>query len=558
MSAPGRRAFYILILLVILGSGTEIWASGTREDPMLEAEVLIEELKYNEAILILTDIMREHPDRFDEAQDLLNRIRDARKYYNEKYADLIKAYQGNLEDAYPIIKELEELDPDPNDAAAQSLKLAKETAGFVYNNNRFIMIMDRAAELLEIDRYYEAIGVYTTGFDLSRDIFEDEGYGNIIEAIVQRLVDILQESVSQTLVIGGGLDASVEELLLAVQQNEPAEAALEKFLERAAGINDRRELLDRLAEEFLGTEADIRAQRADEKQVYYLVFMDRLLEGRSDTGSPEGILYSLEQVWTDRMTRTETALWEKLEQLYKEAGTAYASADFDTLGDSAENLRRYADLCARMVSSWSRGVYADGTLELSSFAGNIVEEKLPLFRAALLFRETAEGFSALADLKKTTLELLDDLSEVESIEAVEELMGSLVGVEASLARLRSEWQRKGEDIALYEEGPGDFSRSAELVTDILDGVDAEALEIGGLRLASVNRKAEIQIEPLKSEYRSTVEEIDLAVGYLEGVVETKGEGEQAAEVVYHYPDRTIEICRKADGVFRRMIEDIGR
>ena len=62
---------------------------GQQEDPIRQAEELIEEDRLNEAILLLERTIREEPERIHEAEDLLREIRRRRGSYNELFQQLI-------------------------------------------------------------------------------------------------------------------------------------------------------------------------------------------------------------------------------------------------------------------------------------------------------------------------------------------------------------------------------------------------------------------------------------------------------------------------------------
>ena len=67
------RPVALAIMLLLLCSAAA-WGFGGREDPLLYADKLISEQKYDEAILYLTDFMKNNPDRFDAAQARLRKI----------------------------------------------------------------------------------------------------------------------------------------------------------------------------------------------------------------------------------------------------------------------------------------------------------------------------------------------------------------------------------------------------------------------------------------------------------------------------------------------------
>ena len=184
MPVSFKRA-YVLIMLFLLFffSAIEVHAGGQKEDRLPEAQKLIDEGKYNDAILILTDIMRTNPDQFDKAQNLVKEIKDAREKYNDLYAQLIDVLnppKGEAIDedlAYKLIREMESLDKTPNKAAVAAFAQARDTIVFAVTNRIFEEIMDKCTVLLKEGKYVEAIDNYLSGFILHREFFEKKNYG---------------------------------------------------------------------------------------------------------------------------------------------------------------------------------------------------------------------------------------------------------------------------------------------------------------------------------------------------------------------------------------------
>ena len=116
------RSGIILILLILGFLPWPLQAGGQKEeDPLVEVTALIEDKRYNDAILILTQVAKEEPHRFDEVQIELRKIRSAQENINQRYAELLDTFEEDLEQAYVIIKDLEELDPYPNERSRESI-----------------------------------------------------------------------------------------------------------------------------------------------------------------------------------------------------------------------------------------------------------------------------------------------------------------------------------------------------------------------------------------------------------------------------------------------------
>jgi hypothetical protein len=98
-----------LVSFIILIGAASSWAMGGREDPLVQADRLIEEQKYDEAILYLSEFIKQYPDRFDQAQAKLRKITRIRTAYNEKALALLETMVNeptNEEKKIAMIREL--------------------------------------------------------------------------------------------------------------------------------------------------------------------------------------------------------------------------------------------------------------------------------------------------------------------------------------------------------------------------------------------------------------------------------------------------------------------
>ena len=185
-----RNVFYLLLFFVIL-LPLNLYAGGRKEDRMPQAMALVEERRYNDAILLLTEIMKASPDQFAEAQKLIQKISIVRDAYNNLYAQLIEVLDppdGEVIDddrAYEIIREMENLDSDPNKAAVAAFALARESIVFAVNDKAYKILMDTAIAQISGKEYTEAIETYLGGFDLHKEGFIEKNYGNIVEDQVE-------------------------------------------------------------------------------------------------------------------------------------------------------------------------------------------------------------------------------------------------------------------------------------------------------------------------------------------------------------------------------------
>jgi hypothetical protein len=360
-SRPG--AGHILLLALCLGIGLPLVAFGrgaaekADRARLAEAEQLIVERKYNQAILALRNLLQENPDLFDAAEKLMERIRTARAGYNAKFEELIKALfeENNVPKGLALIAELEALDPYPNEAVARALEQAKVGRELVVNMNRFNRIMDEAAALLAQGSYGEANSRYLEGFALGRESFDAADYGNILKNSVLGSLESLQ--------------SAVEAFPRALESLQGAEGALQRALAPldipalSGGIGRfsaaARELggLEAAARE-AGANFQAQGRQIGERpagRVYdsFLFFGAQLILGRS--GKPrEGVAAVFSSARESAVARQKQALLGAADGLWQEGLAEYESGRYPLEHLASSSSLYTASL--RLLSLWALGL----------------------------------------------------------------------------------------------------------------------------------------------------------------------------------------------------------
>ena len=351
-------------------SGVSLTAAGRRDDdPLKAAREAHEARNYNQAILLTAEVMKRYPDRFDEAQSLINAIRAAKAKYNRTFAELIEVYQNAMEvqdeagllNAYTLIKELEELDPFPNEETAEGLARAREATGNVFNRIRHANIMDQALELIIAGSYFEAVDTYLQGFDLALDIFRDKSYGAEAQAEAARLRDLAREQANEfvrrreTLAVRGAFideltaDTNPQEMAGALADFEEAYIALSRLRwEIQASLQGLEVLRLLILNEYAA---------AGEDEIYHLAYLILLHRGRSmvedEFGLQEGILGAVDGRWETGARELTDRLGMLLDQRYTGAGELFGAESFTEAATAFEN-----DCCCRSTAGRSRRVVA--------------------------------------------------------------------------------------------------------------------------------------------------------------------------------------------------------
>ena len=162
---------------------------------LLEKAQVDRELKnYDASIVSLTAVIRQDPDRFDQANGQIREIIGIREKYAQIATDLftvIKTKDMSLPANQDYVKqrtiELQNLDPYGN----QDILIKISEAILKSQNLRAMRdIMTRARALLDAGRFADAFAAYQKGFDIYRQSYENAGY------------DLLDEQSGRVLVAG--------------------------------------------------------------------------------------------------------------------------------------------------------------------------------------------------------------------------------------------------------------------------------------------------------------------------------------------------------------------
>ncbi len=514
---------------------------------LAEAERLIEQRDYDQAILLLTRVAKEDPSAFDAAQRLMERIRSVRGQYNQLYADLIAALEENdLGRALELIRELSALDPNPNDAAARSLRLAREGAELTYNLSELDRIMNESGQLIAQGRYVEAVQKCLGGFTLYREAFDRADYGNIVRNAVTGALETVRQAAD-------GLSGRLRSL-------EEAAAALEEELQAGVppDLEERaRELREGLTE-LMGLAkttrraadalaAQNRAIRSGEAGKYdrFLFFAGQLITGRDSAEAPEGILAAMTGAWEAREEAISGVLTRSAERRYQAAAASWHSREAESGEQLAQTARLY-QAALDIQTLWEMRLQTDPfRLE----GGNLVilHRELP---ALLELQDRLRQISTYRQLSASRAEA-ERLATMqpETTAEVDQMRASLGQALDQARSLAGEWEAtRLEDLSRFGiETAGREARSAEMAA-VVERVVAE-LERQDLVL--FQQLAAEELPDLETEMQR------IAAGYRQGLEVEQGRSEGQAEAALRpFPARALEIYRPLAQDAQNLLERI--
>ncbi|MDR2259308.1 MAG: hypothetical protein LBE14_09195 [Treponema sp.] len=304
-----------------------LYGGGIRDADLSRADELIRDKQYDEAIQLLSDYIKEHPDNFNHAQKRLQHITKIRDEYNTVADDLLDTMVNNPEDVEKIlalIRRLEELESPRNLQVQAFIARTQEVARFTYNRDRLVRILGQGKALVEAGKFQEALQTYAGGLDIYRDEFFASGYGEIIENRVTQGINNVTGGIASFPSMTAPLNAAAAEMAQAGQRPDPYS---ESNISRLVDIYNRLvPALDQLIafQQVLYTTASYfdeqlaLFQQADNTMGdrSFLSFASRLIRGGAGTDPVDGMAGALEGYWQAVIGGAERAMRELADGAY--------------------------------------------------------------------------------------------------------------------------------------------------------------------------------------------------------------------------------------------------
>ncbi len=544
-----RFAIASAFCILLICGGQPVFGAGRPEDPIAKAEDLITEGRYNEAVVVLHDIIDTEPDRIDEAERLLRRIRAVRTDYNELFERLLNHLDESPEDletTLSIIEDMERLEAHPNPQVRQQLQAARTIAQLAYDREMVIRILREAAGLLEERRYAEALERYQEGFEIRRGVFEERGFD---AAFGERIASLREELIART----NDVITRVELVRAAVDeaQRYPDERSSESLVQTQRALStalDEVVVLEEALAEAAGEAAAVRDEVADhfpdDPVDWHVNFLRILSVGSFEQRRYQGVLGAtalmldeaisefrapLEKVGRERISAGIDRLEE---ERFFEADARFLEAerDFETVVAAA--LRRSAGVAfdpdeagvELEIGSPGTVIMPEDREALLELVGSVRAGVARYFLEAQLQREQARAFHEVArSFGMARSAVVVEPPEVEDPREVYEQrrLALLGGVqEFSGGRRATQQQRE------LAEGRAELLE-AELA-ELRTAMSEEVVSATRTRLAEYVQRlrsseaealvalAELQYSDASGIFARVVEDYELAIGYLEG------------------------------------------
>ncbi len=561
MQYSGFRLITILCILILAGGAVlPLYGGGAseKENRLQRAEELIEERRYNEAMTLLSEVMKQEPEKFDRAEALMEEVRSAREEYNQTYERLISILNIGPEEeldeqqAYAIIQRLEELDADPNEASVEAFAQARRSIIFTVNDQEFNRIMREANARLAEGAWSDAVDLYLSGFSLHRDLFQEVGYGELQNQQIENLKESIREAAKRFKEFQPQLEQQTDAALEAV---ENAEAPLED--ERMQEVLEGyRELLG-LWDEVATTAGELEALRLDllggeDNDIPYLSTLRILSRGRNRSEEANGIAGAIERAVDEEYGRLRTALRDSYRNFFTVGREEYYTGDFEAANSDLTLAIDHAAAMAEVNRIWSNHLERSAALDIPAKTGLSQRELRSSVRYVRTVQNAAEEYLQLPAIAQSTRQAEEQAEQAEEAPTLREAREVLQQNQQRVTELQSQanefvstLKSRAEDTAA-EAGESDESGEGEalqVMNRLQEELRSRMEELRSAEAEFVRRIAELGYQPPREGLSRAEENLDTARSYVEGVEEQITEESEPVSV--RYPRRSADLVEES-------------
>lgn len=575
------RLVLVLFALLVSVAGA-VYPAGQREDPIEEARALVIEGQLNQAILVLQEAVREDPERIQEAERLLDRIRRIRGDYNELFDELIENLINNpddIETTLSIIDRMEELDRFPNERMSEQVTDARVIAQLAFDRDVAAGIMEDAGELIEAGDYAQAVDRYLSGFELQRERFIEREYPESLVESADQAIAQIRSAADTFLSERSGVLQAENALVSAISQRDAGavNSLQPPYAQSFVSLADARTRLLTAVRLLAELRSQVAELNPEDPVDWHLRLISQFVLGTQAT-EREGIrgvfdrfLRQSRRRVADTFAEAEGALWEQGAELaaaaeYPEARERYG--DLASISEAAEVTLTLAT----PVSDPTGAPLPEILPEVpETFRENMVSARTTAVAAGLRGQRAAlEGRNA--EIPESPPEALDLLSARRETQA--ELVDSARG-------LLSEW-RSFLETELDPVSGSVATPVRERRVRTTEDLETQERRLVAREIETLDRIASIRLAALEERYRSLEARREGALRLLEGVPEstqnaalaavtaeidtgaeeddggTEAEGAaegDAVQVSYRYPEAALGLFQEAEDSSAGLLTD---
>ena len=534
----GRIFTFLILLLLFLAPS--IWGGGRKEDTMPQAQMLVQEKKYSEAINILADIVKNQPERLDEVEKLMSQIRSARAQYNNNYSELIQILKketltdSDVTEAYNLITEMEKLDAAPDKAITGSFEKARRTIVFRYNDTRFREIMDEALVLIDRGQYWDAVSLYLQAIGLHGEIFREDYPEEVITEVEAVIAEVNNDFKK---IIAGKDDFIIKrDNSYLISDKDYYEGISDEYAPLLSLISDMAVIRDKAVKEadyFDSKKNEI--IREGEYDIPFLSTISRTITGRASSEREEGLLYAVDSIWRSAVDQNLAILDEKRSEYYEKGLENFDSGSYFSASEEFRKSSGVSGVRKELLSFWGYSVSPDMLSSLSKRDKNKIAKYVPEYIQAEKQGKAAFDYAVLSEIMSEADRIDKSYKSVESSDVLMEYREEIVRNRSVIDINRDVWNEIFNSSKSMSGGSLDLDKTVNLSSDMNTLFAKYSDYLSSLEIDLIKGRFELVYNPLKVKLENEAVLIDEAAALVEGIEETVGEGENTYSGIVKYP-----------------------
>lgn len=559
------RSITCLLLLIVLPTSPTA-AAGEGEDPIAPAREAVEEGRYNDAVLQLTETLREDAEQFERAEPVYEDLVERQHQYadlGEELNGVLSQMSGDVgrdelrrlaEEALRIIEEMGAINPDPSEWAKAYLADADYALNVSLDRSDAELIMDQALVLLNNGDRVGALVKYLEGFYLQRTYFEER---NDLAAEIVSAVDLAR----QTLEAEAGQYAEVINPMLTSAQTavdaitdsplDIARISVQNFAPRyESAFTAEQAVLDSAAVlQQRHAEIESRYPEEIERPSWHTRLLTRFVFGRGEDVE-EGMLVAIGDQVGEAIAQIVSSARIRAEQAYEENIQAVYAGDWDAvpaaLSQAATGARLYV---LALAVEQQRPIDPDGSLDALTevlpdvVAVEVIRMRNTIEQQPIYERLAAAMTDALDSYRRSSRTVADlDLRRAGLVEQIAAVEQTVTDWRDAYQEIYSQYGLVGEEV---------LTRAERLEETFVERL----AELRGYEVEIVAERATLELQPLESRFASSRgstmrERYESAAELLENGVE------QGLLPSLFYPDRALAQLEDLVGDLRQLRGDL--
>jgi thioredoxin-like negative regulator of GroEL len=344
--SPGRRknARFLFVCALSLFSAVTPLFAGAKADPLLrQADDLVKAKKYNEALRLLTEFVREDDIRFDAAQKRIRKILKQFGNYEElvhKLMDTIEKTPDDFDAIVAIADQLRESNAAHDENTRRFVGRVQEFARFTVNRRIIEDILREGRALIDAGDYIGAIRKYQSGFAIYEVELWESSFWPRFEQNVEASLAGINEAIGRSSSLLGQLNSVRAAVALmpnhhdTPQNRDTLNNAFNSLIPQLDALIQIKEVFAR-AERFFTVTGELpEVEESAQSGRHFFPMAALFMRGRGNQDVREGMLGAVDALWRSAVIPLSDAYGDILEELYRRSESA-TSAENYTLAQGA-------------------------------------------------------------------------------------------------------------------------------------------------------------------------------------------------------------------------------